>query len=76
MSSSLKYKYTCLNSDDSINDQIKFILRKKCGGTVSRLIMNNQDMGYVQGLIDCEIEGAEELMEILKNGEIELNEEW
>ena len=57
----------------SLPDDLKFVLRDKCGIDAKRSRWNKDHIPYLAGLKDAGIEEAQELIDILeKHGEIEL----
>jgi len=62
----------------SLPDDLKFILRKKLGGrTVLNHRMDEADIPYLKGLVDCEVKGAFDLIEMIeKYDEVVIDEEF
>lgn len=76
MSSSLIWEPVVKQKENDLDDQLKFSLRKRYGDPVN-LRFNHQDLGYLRGLSDCEVKGADELIEaIKKHGEVLVKEVW
>lgn len=58
----------------TLPNALKFVLRKRSDTWPQTFCQ--RDLDYLNGLIDCEVEGAKELYQlILEHGEVELREE-
>jgi hypothetical protein len=56
----------------SLPDELKFVLRDKCGLTSERMKFGEGNIPYLEGLRDAGIKGAEELLEAIeKHGAVE-----
>lgn len=78
MSSSLCWKKVIIQEAKYLDDELKFILRKKYDGNWPvRLFSNDSnEMGYLEGLKDAGVKGAEELIEIIReNEQVDIYEE-
>ena len=59
-----------------LDDALKFALRKRYGGCVGGVTMDYNDIGYLNGLKDAGIDGAETLIDAIeKHDEIYVFEE-
>ena len=76
MSSTLTVEPT-QRKKQNLSSDLKFILRKKFGGTINQQIIDEYDLSYLKGLLDCGITDAQILIDLIgKFGELTLNEEW
>lgn len=76
MSSSLIWKPVIKQKENYLPDELKFILRDKFVGGLP-YTFKSQDISYLQGLNDCGIKGALELIEaIINHGEVYVSEEY
>lgn len=77
MSTSLYWQPAQPPSSRCMPDALKFVLRKRHGdGFDVTLTTEDADYGYVKGLIDAGVDGAESLMKALKkHGRIRVWEE-
>ena len=73
MSSNLVWQPVKANYKN-LPDELKFAMRKRFDGHV-KTTMDESDAGYLQGLRDAGVKGAQELLDaIAKYGEIEVKE--
>jgi hypothetical protein len=80
MSSTLKWE-PIIDRGKSLSDDLKFRLRKKYGGTIDNIILNQADVAYLEGLRDgMEEHQAKEIQGLLdaieKYGDIRLWKEF
>lgn len=77
MSSSLSWQPVHPEQDNSLCNQLKFLLRKKYGNPVDA-IMSGSDLPYLEGIVDSDChssKGAKQLIKIInKNHKIHVRE--
>jgi hypothetical protein len=60
--------------EGDLSDKLKFVLRKRCGGTVDT-VLSEMDIQYLNGLIDAGVEDAQQLIDAIeKHGSIRVFE--
>jgi hypothetical protein len=65
-----------IHDGKSLPDHLKFKLRSRYNLDTWREF-SNSDREYLQGLVDCDVEGAKELMELIERyGSVELKLEY
>jgi len=78
MSSSLCWKPVVRNDEETLPDELKRVISKKlwgtdgsCGG--ESVVVGSEIFGYLAGLMDSGIDGADELIELIStHGQVEL----
>lgn len=78
MSSTLVWrKIIVVPANNSLPDQLKYILRKRFGGGNYPEILDRTDLRYLEGLADAGVDGAEDLRAaIIEYDEVEILEEY
>jgi hypothetical protein len=60
----------------TLDDALKFALRKRCGGMVDT-VMHGRDVPYLEGLRDAGVKGAAELIAAIeKHDDVVVREEY
>ena len=74
MTSSLTWCPSVVPTQQTLPYELKFVLRKKYGNPVEA-VFTTHDISYLEGLRDCEIKGAMELIQaIAEHGSIQVKE--
>ncbi len=76
MSSNLIWRPVAPQPNRILPDELKFMLRKRYGNPINSAL-SKQDIGYLRGLKDCDVEGAQTLIDAICNhGEIVIEERF
>jgi hypothetical protein len=76
MSSNLLWSPVSPPAGGDLDDQLKFVLRKRFGEPI-RATVSKDDVQYLSGLADAGIKGAEQLIELIaENGALALIEQY